>query len=44
MNAPTRPVLRWHGGKWRLAPWIGRFMPKHRIYVEAYGGGGERAS
>lgn len=21
-QAPTRPVLRWHGGKWKLAPWI----------------------
>ena len=19
---PSRPVLRWHGGKWLLAPWI----------------------
>lgn len=35
---PTRPVLRWHGGKWKLAPWIIRHFPKHRIYVEPYGG------
>lgn len=20
--APTRPLLRYHGGKWLLAPWI----------------------
>ena len=22
MTEPSRPVLRWHGGKWLLAPWI----------------------
>jgi DNA adenine methylase len=36
----TRPVLRYHGGKWRLAPWIISFFPKHHTYVEAYGGAG----
>ena len=34
----VRPVLRWHGGKWRLAPWIIQNLPKHRIYVEPYAG------
>ncbi|MDH3195533.1 MAG: DNA adenine methylase [Hyphomicrobiales bacterium] len=38
MNAPTRPVLRWHGGKWRLAPWIMAQFPPHRVYVEPFGG------
>lgn len=38
MNAPSRPVLRWHGGKWRLAPWILQHMPPHRVYVEPFGG------
>ena len=33
-----RPVLRYHGGKWRLAPWIIEHFPPHRIYVEAFGG------
>jgi len=33
-----RPVLRWHGGKWRLAPWIIGHFPPHRTYVEPYGG------
>lgn len=34
----TRPVLRWHGGKWLLAPWIIAHMPPHRVYVEPFGG------
>lgn len=41
MNAPTptRPALRWHGGKWLLAPWIIAQFPPHRIYTEPFGGG-----
>ncbi len=38
--AMQRPVLRYHGGKWRLAPWIISHFPPHRIYTEAFGGGG----
>src|SRR4051812_27379642 len=40
MSAPTRPVLRWHGGKWKLAPFVLPFFPPHRIYVEPFGGAG----
>lgn len=35
----TRPILRYHGGKWLLAPWIISNMPAHRVYVEPFGGG-----
>lgn len=35
---PTRPALRWHGGKWVLAPWIISHFPPHRVYTEAFGG------
>lgn len=37
-QVPQRPVLRWHGGKWRLAPWIIRHLPPHLVYVEPFGG------
>lgn len=34
----TRPALRYHGGKFRLAAWVMQFFPPHRIYTEAFGG------
>ena len=34
----TRPALRYHGAKFRLASWILQFFPPHRIYTEAFGG------
>lgn len=39
MTQVTRPALRYHGGKFRLAPWILQFFPPHAVYVEPYGGG-----
>ena len=39
-GTPRRPLVRYHGGKWKLAPWILRHLPQHRVYVEPYGGGG----
>lgn len=33
-----RPALRYHGGKWRLAPWIISQFPNHRVYTETFGG------
>lgn len=35
----SRPIVRWHGGKWKLAPWIIAHFPPHRIFTEAFGGG-----
>jgi DNA adenine methylase len=40
VTAVRRSFLRYHGGKWRIAPWIISYMPPHRIYVELFGGGG----
>lgn len=32
--------MRYHGGKWLLAPWIIGHFPPHRTYVEPFGGAG----
>lgn len=38
MNEVKRPALRYHGGKFRLAPWVISFFPSHHRYVEPFGG------
>jgi DNA adenine methylase len=38
MKKPTRPALRYFGGKWRIAPWIISHFPPHKIYTESFGG------
>lgn len=35
-----RPPVKWYGGKRYLAPQIIGHFPKHRIYLEPFGGGG----
>lgn len=33
-----RPILKYHGGKWRIAKWIISNMPNHSAYVEPFCG------
>lgn len=35
-----RPVLKYHGSKYRIADWIISHFPAHDRYVEPFGGGG----
>lgn len=39
MNAITRPPVRWHGGKFLMSRQIIPYLPAHRLYTEAFGGG-----
>lgn len=38
MSEVSTPVLRYHGAKFRLAPWVMSFFPAHTCYVEPFGG------
>jgi DNA adenine methylase len=33
-----RPIVRYHGGKWRLAPWVIQHMPDTVRYIEPFCG------
>lgn len=37
-DAPTRPALRYFGGKWILGKWIISQFPQHKSYVDVFGG------
>ena len=34
----NNPVLRYHGGKWRMAPWVIEHFPVHGFYIEPFAG------
>lgn len=38
MTDVSRPALRYHGAKFRLAAWVMQFFPPHGCYVEPFGG------
>jgi DNA adenine methylase len=37
-SVPGRPILRYHGGKWRMGRWIISHLPPHDTYCEPYSG------
>lgn len=38
MTKINTPLIRYHGGKFRLADWVIKHFPKHTCYTEAFGG------
>lgn len=38
MGNLKHPLIRYHGGKFRLADWVIGHFPKHTCYTEAFGG------
>ena len=38
IQSPSHPPLRYHGGKWRIGKWVASHFPKHKFYVEVFGG------
>lgn len=37
-NGTIKPILKYTGAKWKLAPWLVSFFPAHRHYLEPYCG------
>ena len=37
-STPLKPILKYPGAKWRLAPWIVSYFPPHEHYLEPYCG------
>lgn len=37
-TTPTRPLLRYFGGKWQLRHWIIEHLPAHQFYAEPFAG------
>ena len=38
MTSMLHPLIRYHGGKFRLASWIVGYFPNHTCYTESFGG------
>ncbi|MCU4328701.1 DNA adenine methylase [Acinetobacter pittii] len=38
MNSLNTPLIRYHGGKFRLATWVISHFPNHTCYTEVFGG------
>jgi len=36
--ARIKNIIKWHGGKWKLAPAIIKLAPPHKTYAELFGG------
>jgi DNA adenine methylase len=37
-RVPPRPLIHYHGSKFKLAGWIISFFPEHRIFLDLFGG------